>query len=86
MGIFETTTSYNQKDLDAFFARFTPEIPQGTHPLLQSIDSGEAPTTNITLANNEAELDFDIAYPILWPQQTILYQTGVRLQTIFDGS
>ena len=81
MGIFETYTSYNQKDLDTFFSRFAPEIPQGTHPLLQSIDGGEAPTTNASQANIEAELDFDIAYPILWPQQSVLYQTGARPPT-----
>ena len=58
---------YDQTDLDDFFASLAPRIPQGTHPTLDAIDGAVAPTTNLTGAGPESDLDFQISYPIVYP-------------------
>ncbi|KAL2854044.1 peptidase S8/S53 domain-containing protein [Aspergillus pseudodeflectus] len=66
LGIFQTLGDlYSQVDLDRFFSALAPEIPLGTHPRLNAVNGAEAP----------APLDFQVSYPIIWPQNSILYQT-----------
>jgi tripeptidyl-peptidase I len=74
MGIFEEGDYYSQEDLNKFFANFTPYIPQGTHPEPAFIDGAQAPVP-VADAGGESDLDFELAYPILWPQGTVLFQT-----------
>ena len=74
MGIFEEGDFYAQQDLNSFYTNFTSYIPNGTHPILDSIDGGTAPVTNISQAGGEANLDFELAIPIIYPQTTTLYQ------------
>jgi tripeptidyl-peptidase I len=74
MGIFEEGDFYSQEDLDLFFKNFTPNIPQGTYPKPAFIDGADAPVA-VKDAGGESDLDFELAYPILWPQGTVLYQT-----------
>ena len=74
IGIFEEGDFYAQKDLNLFFANFTPYIPKGTHPKPAFIDGAFAPV-NVSEAGGESDLDFMLAYPILYPQTTTLYQT-----------
>lgn len=50
------------------------EIPNGTHPELFSVDGGQGATTNLRLAGSEANLDFQMAYGLIWPQEPALYQ------------
>lgn len=50
------------------------EIPQGTHPELKAIDGAKAPT-NVVNAGPESDLDFQVAYPLIHPQGTVLFQT-----------
>lgn len=55
MGIFESELQfYAQEDLDLFFANFTPYIPQGTHPKLDSIDGPPGSTTNLSFAGGKS--------------------------------
>ncbi|KAH8891212.1 subtilisin-like protein [Thozetella sp. PMI_491] len=75
LGIFEEGDFYYQPDFDSFFATYTPWIPNGTVPILNSIDGGEAPATDPEDAGGESNLDFELAYPIIYPQTTTLYQT-----------
>lgn len=75
MGIYEEGDYYSQVDLDLFYANFTPYIPQGTGPKPAFIDGAEAPVANVSDAGGESDLDFELAYPILYPQGTVLYQT-----------
>lgn len=75
MGIFEEGDFYAQEDLNLFFANFTPQIPRGTHPARAFIDGAEAPVP-VQDAGGESDLDFELSYPILWPQGLVLYQTG----------
>ncbi|KAI9664857.1 MAG: hypothetical protein M1821_006305 [Bathelium mastoideum] len=74
IGIYENGDFYAQEDLNLFFANFTPYIPQGTHPTLDSIDGGEAPVP-LSEAGGESSLDFQLAYPIIYPQGATLFQT-----------
>ncbi|KAK4550782.1 Tripeptidyl-peptidase sed1 [Oleoguttula mirabilis] len=75
LGIFEDIGDvYSQTDLNDFFLTLTPYIPQGTHPKLDAIDGAIAPTS-VASAGPESDLDFQISYPIIWPQNSVLYQT-----------
>ncbi|KAJ5471769.1 hypothetical protein N7530_009126 [Penicillium desertorum] len=75
LGIFEGIGDvYAQEDLDLFFSKLYSKIPQGTHPILKSVDGGEAPT-DTSRAGPESDLDFQISYPIIWPQNSILFQS-----------
>ncbi|KAI6091726.1 subtilisin-like protein [Hypoxylon rubiginosum] len=75
MGIFQSLGQhYTQYDLDMFFYSFTSEIPNGTHPELFSVNGGQGPTTSLRLAGTEANLDFQMAYGLIWPQDAVLYQ------------
>lgn len=69
-----TTLDYSQTDLNEFFLTLQPRIPQGTHPKLEGIDGATGPTT-VTNAGPESDLDFQISYPLIWPQNSILFQT-----------
>ncbi|KAK0115982.1 hypothetical protein ONS95_013021 [Cadophora gregata] len=75
LGIFETGDTYAQQDLDHFFANFTKYIPKGTHPNLAAIDGAEAPEPDAWFGGGESALDFELAYPLIWPQNITLYQT-----------
>ncbi|GAM43459.1 hypothetical protein TCE0_050f18291 [Talaromyces pinophilus] len=75
LGIFEDLGDYYaQEDLDLFFATVYPKIPVGTSPTLKGVDGASAPAP-VQSAGPESDLDFQIAYPIIWPQNTILFQT-----------
>ena len=74
MGIWEEGDYYDQEDLDLFFKMFTPYIPQGTHPVPNFVDGSEAPVP-VTEGGGESTLDFELAYPLLYPQALVLYQT-----------
>ena len=93
LGIFEEGDFYAAEDLVEFFATFT-NIPVTTAPTLEGIDGGFAPDA---FAGGESDLDFQISYPIIYPQQEILFQTddifyalgleggGGFLNTFFDA-
>ena len=74
MGIYESEFQrWDQTDLDIFFANFTNgRVPKGAHPISMAIDGGRSealqtfPKTN---NGDEAALDLNIAYPIVYPQQ-----------------
>lgn len=74
LGIFEEGNYYSQADLDLFFAEYAPWIPQGTSPVPAFIDGAVAPVPTAS-GGPESDLDFDMAYPIVYPQTITLYQT-----------
>jgi len=81
IGVYEGGQFYAQEDLDLFFANFTPYIPQGTHPILDLIDGAIAPAP-VTQAGGEADLDLELIYPIVYPQEVVLYQVdGINYST-----
>jgi tripeptidyl-peptidase-1 len=75
LGIFESELQfYTQMDLDLFFTNFTSYIPNGTHPAAANIDGGMQSTDDPNYAGGEANLDIQLAYPIVYPQTITLYQ------------
>ncbi|KAK1853235.1 protease s8 tripeptidyl peptidase [Colletotrichum chrysophilum] len=81
LGIYETGDYYAQEDLNLFFTKYTPNIPNGTHPTLVSIDGGLAPAEP-KFADGESGLDLQVAYPLFHPQGVTLYQTDDKIYTI----
>lgn len=81
LGIFEEGDFYSQKDLDLFFANMSSHIPQGTHPIPAFIDGAKAPVS-VEQAGGESDLDFELAYPIVYPQNITLYQTDDLLYAL----
>lgn len=75
LGIYEDGDYYAQADLDLFFAKFISNIPQGTSPTPAFIDGAVAPV-NVSEGGGESDLDFELAYPLIYPQTITLYQTG----------
>ena len=73
IGVFERGLPYDQTDLDDFFSNVHPLIPNGTHPIHHSIDGGN-PFSSTPVAG-EANLDFELIYPIIWPQQSVVFET-----------
>lgn len=75
LGIFEDLGDYYaQEDLNEFFLTFQQRIPVGTGPQLKGIDGAQAPASVLN-AGPESDLDFQISYPIIYPQKSILFQT-----------
>lgn len=74
MGVFEEGDFYAQKDLDLFFNKYQARVPQGTHPKPAFIDGAQAPVP-VAQAGGESDLDFELAYPLIYPQTLTLYQT-----------
>ncbi|OAA56776.1 Peptidase S8/S53, subtilisin/kexin/sedolisin [Cordyceps fumosorosea ARSEF 2679] len=75
LGIYESDSEmHQQSDLDAFYQAYASNIPQGTGPVIDLIDwNGAQPDPS--QAVGEAALDFDMAIPIIYPQQTEVFQT-----------
>ncbi|KAI0880916.1 subtilisin-like protein [Annulohypoxylon maeteangense] len=77
MGIFQKQSWYQERDLDLFFKTYAPNIPQGTRPQNLSIDLAvwhyNENDTHVSYPD-EADLDLDVAYPIIYPQKATIYQ------------
>lgn len=72
IGIFESGDFYDQLDLNLTFAAFAPYVPPNTHPILHGIDGATAPFEN--QIGEESLLDMSIIFPLIYPQQAILFQ------------
>ncbi|KAK0625070.1 Pro-kumamolisin, activation domain-containing protein [Bombardia bombarda] len=76
LGIFQSLSQhYSQWDLDMYWKYTAPFIPNGTHPELRAINGAYGPTENVFTAGFEADLDFEVSIPLVWPQKTVLWQT-----------
>ncbi|KAK4501576.1 hypothetical protein PRZ48_007385 [Zasmidium cellare] len=86
LGIYETTDTYAQEDLDAYFAKYAPYVPKGTAPTLVSINNTTAPVAPGSGYNGgESDVDFDIAYSLLGAVPITLYQGLVPLSAYPKG-
>ena len=73
LGLYEAGDTYAQEDLDSFFAKYAPNVPQGTHPTLDSVDGGEAPVAPGSDYNTgESDIDMDIAYSLIYVSRRVL--------------
>ncbi|KAI0174519.1 alkaline serine protease [Pestalotiopsis sp. NC0098] len=92
LGIFESLDDhYSKEDLDTFFATLYPYIPEGTYPEERLVDGAigaveDVPGYNQTDAGVESDLDFEAAWPLIWPQKTVLFQTDDEFYEINETS
>lgn len=82
---------YSQADLDAFFAMLHPYIPNGTYPQERLIDGAigpveDVPGYNQSLAGGEADMDIEAAWPLIWPQDIVLFQTDEEFYEVNQKS
>ena len=67
MGLYESGDVYSQEDLNNFFAAYAPNVPQGTHPTLDSIDGGVAPEpVTSEFVTGESDIDMDLAFSLIY--------------------
>jgi tripeptidyl-peptidase-1 len=67
LGLYESGDIYSQEDLNSFYAQYAPNVPQGTHPLLDSVDGGQAPVPYDSEYNTgESDIDIDIAFSLIY--------------------
>jgi tripeptidyl-peptidase I len=82
MGLYESGDVYSQEDLDSFFAAYAPNVPQGTHPKLDSIDGGVAPEpVTSEFVTGESDIDMDLAFSLI-SVSSVLPMTSVPRLTI----
>jgi tripeptidyl-peptidase I len=76
LGIFEQGSFYDASDLQKYLKAFAPWVPSKTQPKLVSVDGGKAPQScELSDANcGEADVDIQIAIPLIYPQRVINYQ------------
>ncbi|KKY25269.1 putative protease s8 tripeptidyl peptidase [Phaeomoniella chlamydospora] len=81
VGVYEWEDTYAQSDLNTFFAKYAPNVPNGTHPILASIDGGEAPVpANSVYNTGESAVDLSIMFSLVYPQTVTLYQVDDRIE------
>ena len=69
VGVFEQGSIYIPKDLDKFFKKYAPNVPQGTRPKLESIEDATIVQNSTTkFLAGEANIDLDILYSLTYPQ------------------
>lgn len=75
LGIFEQAVGYlSHADMNLYYENVYPRIPNGTYPTIDLID-GAQNLNKVGPDTSEANLDFQVPYPIIWPQNSILYLT-----------
>ena len=77
IGLYENGDYWDQQDLNLYFAKYQPNIPQGTRPVVDSIDGGIP--YHKTCAENgaacaESVIDVIMGLTLIWPQTVVVYQ------------
>jgi tripeptidyl-peptidase-1 len=82
MGILELGNNvYEQASLDAFAAKYRPnDVPAGWAPIMNSIDGGSL-NGGSSPETIEADVDFEWALNVVYPQNITLYQVGTANQS-----
>lgn len=84
LGIYEADNQvYAQEDLNDFFTLTQVGIPNGTHAVANIIGHVNA-TGPVKNAGGESTLDYDMAYPIVYPQTIVDYQVETYNNALFD--
>lgn len=89
MGFYQRASWYQEKDLDLFFESYASNIPQGTRPQNLSINQAVWHyNENDTYVSqpDEADLDLDVAYPIIYPQTTTIYQVDDEYYNLYSSN
>jgi tripeptidyl-peptidase-1 len=80
MGLYESGDVYSQEDLNSFFAAYAPNVPQGTHPKLDSIDGGVAPEpVTSEFVTGESDIDMDLAFSLIYVSSIVRPPLLLRL-------
>lgn len=75
MGFYESLDAFSQTDLNLFFKKFLPHIPQNTGPHVYSVDGGIAPVSVHSPYNTgESDTDLELAYSLVYPQKIVVYE------------
>ena len=74
LGLYEDGDYWDQKDLNLFFRKYAPNVPQGTSPEVDSIDGGISPKSCYSGDCSESMLDLDMAFSLIYPQSVVVYQ------------
>lgn len=81
LGVFEGLDEhYSKGDLDTFFATLHSHIPNGTYPQERLINGAVGPVEDVpgynkSRAGVEADMDIEATWPLIWPQNIVLFQT-----------
>ena len=82
LGIYGGGDAYNQENLDNFWDKFAPFIPQGTAPKVYEINGAKAPGEEV---DGEELLDIQMAWPIAWPQNITIFQVPGISYSVYQG-
>ncbi|KAL9106480.1 MAG: hypothetical protein Q9227_008511 [Pyrenula ochraceoflavens] len=82
-GIFSLAGSYVQSDMDVFFEQVATEIPVGTVPE-QKFINGATLSSNFTALEVEPNLDFQVAWPLVYPQNLTLFESSPTADQSID--
>ncbi|CAK3814483.1 Tripeptidyl-peptidase sed1 [Lecanosticta acicola] len=76
VGLFEVGDHYAQADLNLFYAKYAPRIPQGTSPVPAYVDGAIGPVDQGSeMEGGEAIIDIATIASLVYPQTVTLYQT-----------
>ncbi|PYH32008.1 S53 family peptidase [Aspergillus neoniger CBS 115656] len=80
LGLYEQGDYFAKSDLDLFYKEYAPWVPQGTYPIPALIDGANYSVPSWSSLNTgESDIDIDMAYSLLYPQQVTLYQVDDQL-------
>ncbi|KAJ5164123.1 uncharacterized protein N7500_005953 [Penicillium coprophilum] len=92
LGFFEGLNDhYSRNGLNKFFSTLFPYIPNGTYPEERLINGAigaveDIPGSNQSMDGGESDLDIQAAWPLIWPQNTVLFQTDEQFYEISSSS
>ncbi|KAK3357858.1 peptidase S8/S53 domain-containing protein [Lasiosphaeria hispida] len=82
LGIFASLNDhYSRANLDTFFTTlYSDTIPNGTYPEQRLINGAigaveDVPGSNATTNGGESDLDLQAAWPLIYPQRAVIFQT-----------
>jgi hypothetical protein len=85
--IYSEGPTYVQDDMDIFFKNVATEIPVGTMPNNEYLNGAKLSTKLESALNEEADLDFQIAWPLVYPYNLTLVAANITAaQTIADSN
>ncbi|KAJ7727170.1 putative alkaline serine protease AorO [Mycena olivaceomarginata] len=85
--LFEFGDFFSEASLEQFFLTFcnrpfqNPSIPVTAKPGFKSIDGAYIPKINRPSGGTESALDLQVSYPIIYPQEVIIYQSDDNAYT-----
>ena len=81
LGLFESGSWYSPTALETFLANFT-DIPPETRPFNTTIDISETHYDQLNYGG-EADLDLQLALPLVYPQNVMIYQVDDDYYTTY---